>query len=123
DFMRFHANIYYTAEAFNLPRAFHNEIFALLAASPKLTNQDRFAEIFAKYGVSKEDFAKKVNSFGIISKVSRGEKRARKNYLIQGTPEIIVNGKYRLSARMAGSQAGMFDVVSYLIELERSNNN
>lgn len=123
DFMRFHANIYYTAEAFNLPRAFHNEIFALLAASPKLTNQDRFAEIFVKYGVSKEDFAKKVNSFGIVSKVSRGEKRARKNYLIQGTPEIIVNGKYRLSARMAGSQAGMFDVVSYLIELERSNNN
>ena len=71
----------------------------------------------------KEDFAKKVNSFGIISKASRGEKRARKNYLIQGTPEIIVNGKYRLSARMAGSQAGMFDVVNYLIELERNYNN
>ena len=27
DFMRLHANVYYTAEAFNLPREFHNEIF------------------------------------------------------------------------------------------------
>ena len=119
DFMRLHANVYYTAEAFNLPREFPNEIFALLAASPKLADQDRFAEVFAKYGVSKEDFSKKVNAFGIMSKVSQGEKRARKNYLIQGTPEIIVNGKYRISSRMAGSQAAMFDVVNYLVELER----
>lgn len=121
DFMRLHANVYYTAEAFNLPREFHNEIFALLAKSPKLANQDRFAEVFAKYGVSKEAFSKKVNAFGIMSKVSQGEKRARKNYLIQGTPEMIVNGKYRISARMAGSQAEMLKVVNYLIELERNS--
>ena len=121
DFMRLHANVYYTAEAFNLPREFHNEIFALLAASPKLADQDRFAEVFAKYGVNKEDFSKKVNAFGIMSKVSQGEKRTRKNYLIQGTPEMVVNGKYRISARMAGSQAGMLDVVNYLVELERTN--
>ena len=121
DFMRLHANVYYTAEAFNLPREFHNEIFALLAASPKLADQDRFAEVFAKYGVNKEDFCKKVNAFGIMSKVSQGEKRTRKNYLIQGTPEMVVNGKYRISARMAGSQAGMLDVVNYLVELERTN--
>ena len=121
DFMRLHANVYYTAEAFNLPREFHNEIFALLAASPKLADEDRFAEVFAKYGVNKEDFSKKVNAFGIMSKVSQGEKRTRKNYLIQGTPEMVVNGKYRISARMAGSQAGMLDVVNYLVELERTN--
>ena len=121
DFMRLHANVYYTAEAFNLPREFHNEIFALLAVSPKLADQDKFAEVFAKYGVNKEDFSKKVNAFGIMSKVSQGEKRTRKNYLIQGTPEMVVNGKYRISSRMAGSQAGMFDVVNYLVELERTS--
>ena len=121
DFMRLHANVYYTAEAFNLPREFHNEIFALLAASPKLADEDRFAEVFAKYGVNKEDFSKKVNAFGIMSKVSQGEKRTRKNYLIQGTPEMVVNGKYRISSRMAGSQAGMLDVVNYLVELERTS--
>ena len=120
DFMRLHANVYYTAKAFNLPREFHNEIFALLAKSPKLADQDKFADIFAKYGISKEAFNKKVNAFGIMSKVSQGEKRARKNYLIQGTPEMIVNGKYRISARMAGSQAAMLEVVNYLIELERN---
>ena len=119
DFMRLHAKVYYTAEAFNLPREFHNEIFALLAVSPKLEDQDKFAAIFAKYGVSKEDFSKKVNAFGIKSKVSQGEKRTRKNYLIQGTPEMVVNGKYRISTGMAGSQAGMLDVVNYLVELER----
>ena len=54
-----------------------------------------------------------------MSKVQQAQNRIRKNYLIQGTPEIIVNGKYRISGSMAGGQAQMLEVADYLIALER----
>ena len=54
-----------------------------------------------------------------MSKVSQSEKRVKKHYRVQNTPELIVNGKYRISGRMAGSQAQMLEVADYLIALER----
>ena len=41
-------------------------------------------------------------------------------YRVQGTPEVIVNGKYRVSSRNAGSMDGMLKVADFLIEKERS---
>jgi protein dithiol oxidoreductase (disulfide-forming) len=38
---------------------------------------------------------------------------------ITGTPELVVNGKYRISTRKAGSQANMLKIAEALIEKER----
>ncbi len=92
----------------------------MLVKNRKLDDQKQFAAVFAKHGVSEEKFAKLYKSFGITNKVNQAEKRLRKNYLSQGTPEIIVNGKYRVSSGMAGGQAEMLDVSNFLIDLERS---
>lgn len=119
DFMKLHANVYYTAEQLSLPRAGHDSIFALLAKSPRLSDQGKFADIFVQHGISRESFNQTLNSFGVMSKVSQSEKRVKKHYRVQGTPELIVNGKYRISGRMAGSQAQMLEVADYLIALER----
>ena len=40
--------------------------------------------------------------------------------MVQGTPEVVVNGRYRVSASMAGSQEGMLQVANFLIEQERA---
>ena len=117
--MRTHAQVYYATQVLNAPDAIQDDIFALLAESPSLEDQERFASIFERHGIAREDYLKAVNSFGVKSKVSQGEKRASKHYKIQGTPEIIVNGKYRISGRMAGGQAAMLSVADYLIDLER----
>ena len=45
------------------------------------------------------------------------------SYGITGTPEMVINGKYRISARMAGSQTKMLQVAEYLINKERINKN
>ncbi len=119
--MKVHARVYYAAEALNMSDDLHNDIFAMLAKNPRLEDQKQFAEAFANYGVSEEKYLKTVSAFGITGKVSQAESRARKNYRVQGTPEMIVNGKYRISGKMAGSQAGMLQVVNYLIDLERKN--
>ncbi len=120
DVMRNHANVYYATQALDVPEEIHHDIFTLLAKSPAMVDQRKFAEIFARYGVSEKDYTRAFNAFGTMSKVSKAETRAKKNYQVQGTPEIVVNGKYRITGRMGGSQAGMLAVVDYLIDLERN---
>jgi thiol:disulfide interchange protein DsbA len=43
-----------------------------------------------------------------------------KSAKISGTPEIMVNGKYRISTRMGVTQGEMLEVASFLIEKERA---
>ena len=119
EFMKFHANVYYTAETLKLPESGHDAIFALLMKNPRLTDPKYFSKIFSNHGIDSNKFGQMINSFGTISKVSQAQRRIQKNYKIQGTPEIIVNGKYRISSKMAGGQAEMLRVADFLINLER----
>jgi len=41
-------------------------------------------------------------------------------YGVNGVPAIIVNGKYRTNATLAGSQEKMIDVINQLIKQESS---
>ena len=117
--MQSHAVLYYVAESLELPDAIHSDIFQILVKNPRLNDAKKFAEIFAKYGVDRDAFNARFESFGIRSKVNKAEKRISSNYRTQGTPEMVVNGRYRISARMAGSQQEMLQVVDFLIEQER----
>ena len=95
------------------------QFFSLLIKNPRLTDPKYFANIFSDNGIDPKKFDQMISSFGIISKVSQAQRRIQKNYKIQGTPEIIVNGKYRISSKMAGSQSEMLQVADFLINLER----
>ena len=53
------------------------------------------------------------------SQVKQAEARTR-SYQIGGTPEIVVNGNYRVSTRSAGGQAQMLEVVDFFIVKEQS---
>ncbi|MBT8138794.1 MAG: thiol:disulfide interchange protein DsbA/DsbL [Gammaproteobacteria bacterium] len=117
--MRSHAALYYVAAALDAPHQLHTDLFALLVKNRALNDEKKFAEVFAKHGISEEKFGKLFKSFGITTKVNQGEKRLRKNYRAQGTPELIVNGKYRVGTRSAGGQAKMLEVVDFLIQQER----
>lgn len=117
--MNTHAKIYYTAEVLGVLDKAHSAVFkAMNVDRKKLLEEDDIAALFATLGVSKDDFGKAFNSFGVSSSVRQADARAR-GYKITGTPEMVVNGKYRISASTAGGQAKMLDVANYLIEKER----
>jgi thiol:disulfide interchange protein DsbA len=117
--MKTHAQIFYTAKALGLLDAMHKEIFeAYHIKKQKLLKNKEIYGLFAKHGIEKEKFEKTFNSFGVKSMVQQADSRAR-GYGITGTPEVIVNGKYRISASMTGTQARMMEVAEYLIEKER----
>ena len=59
---------------------------------------DDVAKFYAKYGVKAEDFVGTANSFAVNAKIKRADAQV-KAYGVDSTPTIIVNGKYRLTAR------------------------
>lgn len=117
--MKTHAKMFFTAKALGVLDKVHMPIFtAMNIEGKRLANPKEIAALFAGYGVDKAKFEKTFNSFSVNSQVNQADARAR-SYKITGTPEIVVNGKYRVSARQAGTQAKMLEVVDFLIEKER----
>jgi thiol:disulfide interchange protein DsbA len=118
--MEVHAKAFYAAEALNVLDTMHIPLFQALNVDRKrLADEDELADLFAANGVSREDFSKAFNSFGVGSQTRQANARARAAK-ISGTPEMMVAGKYRISTRKAGSQANMLKIADFLIEKERA---
>ena len=119
--MELHARAYYTAKALKVLDKVGQPIFeALIVKKKKLDKEKDIEAIFVKEGgVEPEKFRKTFSSFGVNSAVRQADSRQRA-YQITGTPEMIVNGKYRVSSGMGGGHKGMLAVVTHLIEKERA---
>lgn len=118
--MALHARAYYTAQVLGVLDTMHLVIFeAMNLKKNALGSEDAIADLFATHGTNREEFSKVFNSFGVTSAVKQAEARQR-SYKIEGTPEMIVNGKYRITGRMGGSYTRMMKVVDHLIEVERN---
>lgn len=116
-----HARAYYSAKQLNLLDSMHMAIFkAMQEGSPKLTlsNEDQVAAFFKAHSIDEAAIRKAYNSFSVQSQAKQADARVR-SYGIEGTPEVIVNGKYRISTNSAGSQEAVLDVANFLIEKER----
>ena len=118
--MELHAKAFYTAQVLGVMDTMHPVIFQAMNVDRKpLSSEAEIAKLFAANGVPEEDFAKAFNSFGVSSHVRQANSRARAAK-ITGTPSMMVNGKYQISTREAGSQANMLKVAEFLIEKERA---
>lgn len=118
--MEIHAKAFYAAEALGVLDKMHMPLFQAINVDRKrLADEDELADLFAANGVSREDFSKAYNSFGVGSQARQANARARAAK-ITGTPELMVAGKYRISTRKAGGQANMLKIADFLIEKERA---
>lgn len=118
--MELHAKAFYAAEVLGVGETMHPVIFQAMNVDRKrLASEAELAELFAANGVAEADFLKAFNSFGVSSQVRQANATAR-GASVTGTPAVMVNGKYLISARTAGSNANMLKVAEYLIELERA---
>lgn len=118
--MKIHAKAFYAAQALGVEDKLRAPIFTSLVLERKRLNTEAdLANLFADHGVDRAAFKKAFNSFGVNSQVTQADARAR-SYKVTGTPEVVVNGKYRVSAKLAGGQAEMLKVVDFLVEKERA---
>ncbi|MHA7817605.1 MAG: thiol:disulfide interchange protein DsbA/DsbL [Pseudohaliea sp.] len=114
------AKAYYAAEVLDVTELMHLALFqAIHVDRQRLTSAGDIAEVFEDAGVAEAGFLKAFNSFGVSSLARQADARARAAR-ITGTPEVMVAGKYRITTRKAGSQAGMLEIAEFLIDKERA---
>jgi len=119
--METHARMFFTAKSLGIFDKIHEPLFTLMNVERKrLTDTDDIEDVFADFGIDREEFRKTFKSFSVNSQVKQANARAR-SYKISGTPELVVNGKYRVSGREAGGQMEMLKVVDFLVNKERAS--
>jgi thiol:disulfide interchange protein DsbA len=115
------ARAYYAAEALGVTVQMHAALFEAIHVVPRdVRDPEVLAELFYEQAdVDPVQFNKVFASFGVRSKVQQASARGRA-YRVTSVPSFIVNGKYRIDARMAGGSANMLKVAEFLIERERA---
>lgn len=122
-----HAQAFYAAQALGVIDRIHDAMFdAFHEKGNQLDSKERIQQVFVANGVSAADFAKAFDSFGVISQVNQAKARTL-SYKIDGTPELIVAGKYRIDGKLLGgkgvsehdSHQKMLEVANFLIAKER----
>jgi thiol:disulfide interchange protein DsbA len=117
------ARAYYTADLLDASDKIHVPLFERLHKERKrIRNADELRAFFVEQGVSAEDFDNTFSSFAVITKTNRA-KQARNMYGISGVPALVVNGKYLVTAKLAGGNKQMLEVVDYLVGQERGGSN
>jgi len=115
-----HARAFYALEALNALDKLHDHMFDALAGQHRpLNDGESLADFVSGYGVDREEFLKSYNSFGVNAHMQQAQSKVR-GARITGTPTMLVNGKYTVSASMAGSLESMLEVVDYLVEKEHA---
>lgn len=113
------ARAFYTAKLLGVLDDVHRPIFeALHVDNRAMDSKDAWRKLFAEHGVAESDFDKTFNSFAVESML-RKSKVMQRRYGVSATPTLIVHGKYRVPAGMAGGFEGMIQVTKGLIALER----
>jgi thiol:disulfide interchange protein DsbA len=126
DVLKLHAQLYYTEEVLVRegkianPDAFRSSVFEEYhRRNNRLLSEDAIFGVFARAGVSEEDFEKTWGSFEVSQKLRVASDLARR-YEISSVPALIVNGKFRTGGAEAGSYPKMLELIDELIVREGS---
>ena len=124
---------YFAAKALGVAEKAHDAIYDAVWKSGELASDDLttgrpkpqsawptiddVAKFYAKYGVDPKQFVAVANSFSVNTQMKRADDMV-KAYGVDGTPSIIVNGKYRFTPGSAGGYAQSIELTQWLIAKE-----
>jgi len=115
-----HAQIYYTQDILGRngvladPLEFHQAVFIEFhQRGNRLMSMSAIQKLFARFGVSEDDFSKTWNSFEVNTRLRLGGDLVRR-YGISSVPTVVVNGKYRTSAADAGGYDELIELIDEL---------
>ncbi len=92
------ARTFYALEALGQRAQLHDDLYnAWNVSNMDLTDEAKVADFVAQHGVDRKKFSDAYNSFSMQSKVTR-VKQMQQSYVIRGTPTLIVDGKYLITA-------------------------
>lgn len=116
-----HARAYFAAEALGALDKFHTSLFrALHEEDKKIFDEESLIKFAAGTGINESEFRSAYAGFAIDGKVKQAMAYTRDSG-ITGVPSIIINGKYRTGAQLAGGQDQVLKVVNFLVDKERAH--
>lgn len=111
---------YYTAVLLKVKNKSHQATFDRIHRDAKeLATAEDWADFLSAYGVTKQAVLLSYNSFAVNSLLAQADARVR-GYKISSTPELIVDGKYRVSSRLVASHEEMLKVAQFLVDKTRA---
>ncbi len=115
-----HAQLYFTEEVLGSngllkdPAAFRATVFdEFHRRGNRLVSESSIQNLFARAGVSEDDFTRTWNSFEVNQKLRVAGDLARR-YGVASVPMIVVNGKYTTDAASAGSYPKLIELIDEL---------
>jgi len=115
-----HARAYYALQMLGVGEELHLKFFSEIH-NKKPINYMKTVDALTKFveqnGVDRSEFIDAMNSFTVETQVRKATKVVT-DYKLNGVPAVAVNGKYLVSASMAGSYDNMVKIMNYLIEKE-----
>ncbi len=113
------ARAYYAAEALGIAEQNHDGLFSAIHGDrkPLFNSLEELAGWYGEHGAKKQEFLEIANSFAINTKINRVKQLVPK-YAIDGTPSIVVAGKYRIDVSQVTPMDQMFQVADFLVAKE-----
>ena len=116
-----YAKAYFAAQALGIEKKSHDAVIQAIHVDGKLPaegqtpNEQKVADFYAQFGVKSADFLAAMNSFATTGKLNK----AKQFFLasgVEGTPTLIVNGKYRITGKTYEDNLRIAD---HLVAMER----
>ena len=118
--VQLHAQLYYTEEVLARnsilkgPEAFREAVFQEYhQRGNRMTSEAAIQKLFARFGVSEEDFQGTWSSFEVNQKLRVAADLMRR-YSVSSVSAIVVNGKYRTSASETGTYPRLIEAIDEL---------
>ena len=118
--VRLHGQLYYTEEVLarngvlKNAEEFRDAVFQEYhRRNNRMTTEAAIQTLFARFGVSAEQFQATWSSFEVNQKLRVAEDLARR-YSISSVPAVVVNGKYRTVASEAGGYTKLMELIDEL---------
>lgn len=111
-----HSKAFYAAQLLGVTDQFFEPLFnAIHKDKKRLNSPEAIADFAGTLGLDGEKFLKTMNSFAVDAKIRRSLDLARKAGL-SSVPSVVINGKYRTSGSIAGSNQRVIEVIRELTE-------
>ncbi len=112
------ARAFYTAQSLGVLAKTHDALFdALHQQHLPLRSIEDLSTFYAKYGIDPKAFLDASGSFEVESKLARSRTMVPK-YGVDGTPSIVIDGKYRITVASAGGYPQLIELVDWLVKKE-----
>ncbi len=115
------ARAYYAAEALGVLERTHAKMFnAIFVEKKQFRTLEDVAKWYASQGVDEAKFLATAKSFGVNAKIKRSTDLVQR-YKVDGTPSVMVAGKYRVTGASAGNYETLWQIVDFLVAKELAN--